>query len=237
MIVLAAAAEVMAPAEAFQALTRVLSVIGRGGPTTAPLHWQADFSKDEKAWIAAAALAGAAGTAGVVARDLLAYATSDRLADIASDTVIAKIIRRIEWADMDSELRERWLSLASTQARNHPISPTAAAIRNVLSVDSELSVGDDDASLNDLAERINHYLRTEQPIPACDRRQSAPHCRAWRRLRRRRRRGRSLGESYDLPRSSQFSSPNRQMKTHGLEFLANPLVARSEFAHLRHPSS
>jgi hypothetical protein len=55
--------------------------------------------------------------------------------------------------------------LASTQARNHPISPTAAAIRNVLSVDSELSVGDDDASLNNLAESTNHYLRAEQPIP------------------------------------------------------------------------
>lgn len=232
MIVLAAAAEVMAPAEAFQALTRVLSVIGRGGPTTAPLHWQADFSKDEKAWIAAAALAGAAGTAGVVARDLLAYATSDRLADIASDTVIAKIIRRIEWADMDSELRERWLSLASTQARNHPISPTAAAIRNVLSVDSELSVGDDDASLNDLAERINHYLRTEQPIPDSVRQaakraalsslaQAAKEATAGTFARR-------VVRPAEIVAVLLAQSPDEDAWAGLLEFLANPLVARSE---------
>jgi hypothetical protein len=165
LIVLAAAAEVMAPAEAFQALTRVLSVIRGGGPTTAPLRWQADFAKDEEAWIAAAALAGAAGAAGVIARELLGYATAQRLADMASDTVIARIVRRIEWADVDDEMRPLWVELASQQAMKTPISPTAAAIRSELGVQSELPVGDTKTSLNSLAESINYYLRTEQPVP------------------------------------------------------------------------
>jgi hypothetical protein len=164
MIVLAAASEVMAPAEAFKALTRVLSVIRRGGPTTAPLHWHADFSKDEDAWIAAAALAGAAGTAGEIARDLLEYATPERLTDQAFDLVIAKIVRRIEWADVDNDLRELWLALTTTQTPEGRTTHTAAAIRSALTVSTELPVGVD-ASLNDLAESINHYLRTETPLP------------------------------------------------------------------------
>ncbi|MGV0813365.1 hypothetical protein ABQF34_15490 [Mycolicibacterium boenickei] len=165
LIVLAAAAEVMAPAEAFQALTHVLSVIRGGGPTTAPLRWQADFSKDEEAWIAAAALAGAAGAAGMIARELLGYATVHRLADMASDTVIARIIRRIDWAEVDDEMRHLWLELASEQATRTPISPTAAAIRTELGLQTQLPVGDTKTSLNSLAERINYYLRNEQAVP------------------------------------------------------------------------
>lgn len=164
MIVLAAASEVMAPAEAYKLLTRVLSVIRRGGPTTAPLHWHADFSKDEDAWIAAAALAGAAGTAGEIARDLLEYATPERLGDEAFDLVIAKIVRRIEWADVDNDLRELWLALPTTLTPDGRTTRTAAAIRSALTVSTELPVGVD-VSLNDLAESINHYLRTETPLP------------------------------------------------------------------------
>jgi hypothetical protein len=164
MIVLAAAAEVMAPAEAFKALNRVLAVIRRGGPTTAPLHWHADFSKDEDAWIAAAALAGAAGTAGEIARSLLEYATPARLTDEAFDRVIAAIVGRVEWADVDTELRALWLNLATTRTSDGRTTYTAAALRSALSVNAELSVGTD-ASLNELAESINHYLRTETPIP------------------------------------------------------------------------
>lgn len=164
MIVLAAAAEMMPPPEAFEVLTRVLLVIRRGGPSTAPVRWQADFFKDEQAWIAAAALAGAAGTAGVIARDLLEYATADRLADMAFDSVIARIIPSIDWPDVDHELRERWQRLGSLQAHNEPISPTAAAIRHQLRPAQDVSLSDD-ASLNDLAEALNNYLRTQKPIP------------------------------------------------------------------------
>ncbi len=164
MIVLAAAAEVMAPAESFKALTRVLSVIRRGGPTTAPLHWHADFSKDEDAWIAATALAAAAGTAGEIARQLLEYATPERLSEQAFDFVIAKIVRRIEWADVDADLKERWLALATTQKTDGRTTDTAAAVRSALAVSTELIEGVD-ASLGALAESINHYLRTETPLP------------------------------------------------------------------------
>lgn len=165
MIVLAAAAEVVTPPEAFRALNRVLSVIRGGSPTTAPRRWQADFSKDQEAWAAAAALAAAAGTSGAVARDLLAYATPERLADIASDTVIARIVRTIEWADIDDDLRERWLSLASTQAATDPRSPTSSAIRHALDVSPELQTSSGDNSLSGYADRINYYLRNGRPIP------------------------------------------------------------------------
>jgi hypothetical protein len=164
MIVLAAASEVMAPAEAFKLLTRVLSVIRRGGPTTAPLHWHADFSKDEDAWIAATALASAAGTAGEIARALLEYATPERLTDESFDVVIAKIVRRIEWPDVDNDLRELWLALPTTQTPDGRTTHTVAAIRSALTVSTELPVGGD-ASLDDLAESINHFLRTETPLP------------------------------------------------------------------------
>lgn len=232
MIILAAAAEVMAPSEAFQVLARVLSVIRGGGPTTAPLHWQADFAKDEQAWIAAAALAGAAGTAGVVARELLSYATPDRLADIASDTVIAKIIRTIAWTDIEGDLRDRWRQLASTQAVDHPGSPAAAAIRHALGTDSELSVGYDDSSLSDLAESINHYLRIGQPIPG-NLRQAAKRTALS-----------SLARIADEASAGTFvvrvaqpaeivavllaQSPDEDAWSGLLEFLTNPLVARSE---------
>ena len=165
MIVLAAAAEVMPPTQAFQALTRVLSVIRRGGPTTAPLRWQAESSKDEEAWVAAGALAGAAGTAGILAQELLAYATPDRLADISYDTVIARIVYSIDWRDIADDLRARWQSLSSTQVREHPQSPTAAALQNVLKLGPDRPTEGNRASLTDLAESINHYLRNDQPIP------------------------------------------------------------------------
>jgi hypothetical protein len=166
MIVLAAAAEVMPPTQAFHALTRVLSVIRRGGPTTAPLHWHAEFSKDEEAWVAAGALAGAAGTAGMIlAQELLAYATPDRLADISYDTVIARIVHTIDWRDITEGLRARWQTLLSTQVREHPQSPTATALQNVLKLGPDEPTEGEQASLSDLAESINHYLRNNQSIP------------------------------------------------------------------------
>ncbi|MHA7665934.1 HEAT repeat domain-containing protein [Mycolicibacterium sp. HS_4_1] len=165
MIVLAAAAEVMPPTQAFQTLTRVLSVIRRGGPTTAPLHWQAEFSKDEEAWAAAAALAGAAGTAKMLAQELLVYATPVRLADISYDTVIAGVVRALDWEDITDDLRSRWHSLWSRQVREHPQSPTAAVLQKALKLAPEGLLKDDQAPLNELAESINHYLRTSQPIP------------------------------------------------------------------------
>lgn len=232
MIVLAAAAEMMAPAEAFQALTRVLAVIRRGGPTTAPLHWHADFSKDEEAWVAAATLAGAAGTAGIVARDLLAYATSERLADIASDTVIARIIRNIEWADVDSDLQKRWLRVADTQARDHLASPTAAAIRHVLDVEPEVSDSGKDASLSDLVESINHSLRTKQPVTGHVREaakraalssltQAAKEAAAGTFARR-------VVRPAEIIAVLLTQSPDHDAWLGLLEFLANPFVARSE---------
>ncbi|MHA3019665.1 hypothetical protein ACXPWS_05270 [Mycobacterium sp. BMJ-28] len=164
MIVLAAASEVMAPAEAFKTLTRVLSLIRRGGPTTAPLHWQADFSKDEDAWIAAVALAAAAGTAGELARELLEYATPDRLDDQAFDSVIAKIVRRIEWSDVDTDLKDLWLALTTIQTSDGRTTDTSAAIRSAFAVGTDLAA-EAGGSLNDVAENINHYLRTETPLP------------------------------------------------------------------------
>ncbi|OHU79016.1 HEAT repeat domain-containing protein [Mycobacteroides chelonae] len=165
MIVLAAAAEAMPPKQAFQALTRVLSVIRRGGPTTAPLHWHAESSKDEEAWVAAGALAGAAGTAGILAQELLDYATPDRLADISYDTVIARIVHTIDWLDIADDLRARWQSLLSTQVREHPQSPTAAALQNVLKLGPDKPTEGEQASLTDLAESINHCLRNSESIP------------------------------------------------------------------------
>jgi len=232
MIVLAAAAEMMTPSEAFQALTRVLAVIRRGGPTTAPLHWHADFSKDEEAWVAAANLAGAAGTAGIVARDLLAYATKERLADIASDTVIARIVRSIEWADVDTDLGERWLRLAATQARDVPASPTAAAIRYVLRVNSEVSVSDD-ASLSDLVETINYSLRTQQPIPDHVR-ESAKRAAlsSLTRVAQEAAGGtyaRRVLQPAEIIAVLLAQSPDDDSSWAGLlEFLVNPLIARSE---------
>ncbi len=232
MIVLAAAAEVMAPSEAFRALTRVLSVIRGGGPTTAPLRWQADFAKDEEAWITAAALAGAAGSAGVVARDLLAYATPDRLADIASDTMIARIVRTIEWTDVDGELRERWRDLASTQAADHPLSPTAAAIRHALDVHAELPVGYGDASISDLAESINRYLRARQPIP--DDLLQAAKSAALSSLDRVAVEAsggtfaRRVTQPSEIMAVLLAQSPDNEGWEGLLAFLANPLVARSE---------
>ena len=112
------------------------------------------------------------------------------------------------------------------------ISPTAAAIRNVLSVDSELSVGDDDASLNDLAERINHYLRTEQPIPDSVRQaakraalsslaQAAKEATAGTFARR-------VVRPAEIVAVLLAQSPDEDAWAGLLEFLANPLVARSE---------
>lgn len=231
MIVLAAAAEMMPPPEAFQVLTRVLSVIRGGGPSTAPIRWQADFSKDEEAWIAAAALAGAAGTAGVIARDLLEYATPDRLADMASDSVIARIIRRIEWPDVDNELRDRWQRLGSMQARNESISPTAAAIRHELRPASEVFLGDD-ATLNDLAETLNNYLRTKQPIP-----EPVWHAAKNAALTGLNATAKEAQNNTYVPRGVQSAevaavllteSSDREMWVGLLDFLSNPLVARNE---------
>jgi HEAT repeat protein len=164
MIVLAAASEVMDPPEAFKALTRVLSVIRRGGPTTAPMHWHADFSKDEDAWLAAAALAGASGTAGEVARALLDYATPERLTDQSFDLVIARIVRRIEWADVDNDLKQLWLALTDSRTTDGRATYTAEAIISSLTVHTQLPV-DEDASLNDVADSLNYYLRTATPFP------------------------------------------------------------------------
>lgn len=165
MIVLAAAAELMSPSEAFQALTRVLSVIRSGGPTTAPLMWQANFSKDEKAWVAAAALAGAAGASGLVARELLSYSNQERLGDIASDTAIAGIIGRIEWGAVDDDLRERWRQIAISRSQEYASSPTVGALHEVLDLQVDVPLSPGNATLNDLAQRINYHLRTSQPIP------------------------------------------------------------------------
>lgn len=165
MIVLAAAAEVMPPSEAFALLTQVLSVIRDGGPVAAPLHWQAEASRQDEAWAAAAVLAGAAGAARKVARDLLAYATPDRLADASTDRVIARAVSGLDWDVIDDELRESWKQLASAQTRADVNSVTAAALRRVLGLGSELSATYNDASLNDLADQINHYLRIGQTFP------------------------------------------------------------------------
>lgn len=228
MIVLAAAAEMMAPAEAFQALTRVLAVIRRGGPTTAPLHWHADFSKDEEAWIAAATLAGAAGTAGVLARDLLAYATSERLADISSDSVIARIIRSIDWADVDGDVRKPWLQLAAA----NPDSVTAAAIRHVLEVDAQVPASGNRASLSNLVESINHYLRGERHIPD-DVREAAKRA-ALSSLTQAAKEAAAGTYTRRVVRPAEVvavlltQSPDDDAWSGLLEFLANPLVARSE---------
>lgn len=232
LIVLAAAAEVMTPAEAFEMLQRVLSVIRGGGPTTAPLRWQADFSKDEEAWTAAAALAGAAGAAGAIARELIAYATPNRLADIASDTVIARIIRKIEWADVEEDLRQPWLELASEQSLQNPSSPTVAAIRSALGVQSQLLLGDSNKSLNDFAERINHFLRTKQPVPNDVREpamsialssleQAAAEAQGGTYARR-------VVRPAEIVAVLLTQSSDQQAWDGLLGFLANPLVARSE---------
>jgi hypothetical protein len=166
MIVLTAAAEMMSPSEAFEALTRVLSVIRGGGPTTAPLIWQADFSKDEEAWVAAAALGGASGTTGLVARELLSYSTPERLADIASNTAIARTIGRIEWGALEDDLRESWRQVALDRSQEYAESPVADALREVLGPGRDVPFEQGNVTLNGLAGRINSYLQTRQPIPA-----------------------------------------------------------------------
>jgi hypothetical protein len=229
MIVLAAASEIMAPAEAFKALTRVLSIIRHGGPTTAPLHWHADFSKDEDAWIAAAALAGAAGTAGEIARELLGYATPERLADQAFDSMIAKIVRRIEWVDVDNDLKELWLALTTAQTSDGRTTVTGAAIRSALTIISELPEGVD-ASLNDLAENINHYLRTETPLPDHIR-QSAQRA-ALSALARAENDAAAGTYAVSTVQPAEIiavllsQSPDEDAWSGLLDFLANPLVAR-----------
>lgn len=231
MIALAAAAEVMAPAEAFNALTRVLSMIRRGGPTTAPLHWHASFSKDEDAWIAAAALAGAAGTAGTIARDLLEYATPERLTDEAFDMVIAKIVHRIEWVDVDSDLKELWRGLTTTQTSDGRTTHTAAALRSALSVGPELPVGVD-PSLNELAESINLSLRAEMPIP--DHLRQAARSIALESLARAAQEAAAGTYAVRTVRPAEIvavllsQSSNEDEWTGLLNFLTNPLVARSE---------
>jgi hypothetical protein len=232
MIVLAAAAEVMPPAQAFEALTRVFAVIRRGGPTTAPMHWQADFSKDEEAWAAAAALAGAAGTAGILAEELLAYATPERLADISYDTVIARIVHTFDWQDIGDDLRARWQSLLSVQVREHPQSPTAAALQKALKLAPGERWEGEQASLNNLAESINHYLRTSQSIP--DSVYSAAKRTVLSSLATTAREAsggtfvRRVIRSAEVAAVLLTQSEDSDIWAGLLEFLINPLVARSE---------
>jgi HEAT repeat len=231
MIVLAAAAEVMSPSDAFKALTRVLSVIRRGGPTTAPLHWHADFSKDEDAWIAASALAAAAGTAGEIARSLLDYATPTRLTDEAFDRVVARIVARIDWEDVDGGLRALWLNLAATRTPDGRTTNTATAIRSALSVNAGVSLGAD-ASLNDLAEGINHYLRTGIPIPD-DVRQAAkdtalPSLVAAAKSAAAGTYGVGIVQPAEIVAVLLTQSPDDDEWAGLLDFLTNPVVARRE---------
>lgn len=165
MIVLAAAAELMSTAEAYMALQRVLSVIRGGGPTTAPLHWQADSSKAEEAWLAAAALAGAAGASGLVARELLSYSTPERLSDIATDTVIARSIQRIEWESVDQPTKDAWREIELRQAEANRSSPTVDALRSALNINVTIQLGNDAHPLSELAASLNFYLREKAPIP------------------------------------------------------------------------
>lgn len=232
LIVLAAAAEVMTPSEAFETLQRVLSVIRGGGPTTAPLRWQADFSKDEEAWTAAAALAGAAGAAGAIARELLDYASSNRLEDIASDTAIARIIRKIEWAEVEGDVRQLWLDLALEHEMQTPSSPTVASIRSMLGVQSQLPLGDSNRSLNGLAERINHFLRTKQPVPDDIREPTMSAALSSLETAAAEAQGgtyaRRVVRPAEIVAVLLAQSADQQAWDGLLSFLANPLVARSE---------
>ncbi|WP_418005172.1 hypothetical protein ACNO8X_10165 [Mycobacterium sp. PDNC021] len=231
MIVLAAAAEVMPPSEAFPILTQVLSVIRGGGPTAAPLHWQAEFSRHAEAWAAAAVLAGASGAAGVVARDLLAYATPDRLADASVDRVIAKAVSGLDWEVIDDELLETWKQLASVQTRADANSATAAAVRRALGLGSELPAADDDASLNDLADQINHFLRTGQAFPD-DLRSAAKSVSLSHlaRIANEASAGTLVGrvvEPAEIAAVLLVDSPDEEIWVGLLEFFTNPVVARS----------
>jgi hypothetical protein len=106
--VLAAAAELLSPAEARPALERVLEMLHSGGPPDLPEQRQIQPIRLESAWVAAVALAHASGQSTHVAQALLAEVKAVNAGDELVDRALARAVASLHWTDVGGEIIASW---------------------------------------------------------------------------------------------------------------------------------
>lgn len=107
LAVLAAAAELLSPAEARPALDRVLKLLRSGGPADLPGQWQIQPLRLESAWMAAVALAHAAGQSTDVAQALLSDVGAVNVGDELLDRALARAAGSLRWSEVERASRGR----------------------------------------------------------------------------------------------------------------------------------
>jgi hypothetical protein len=103
------AADLLAPAEAREALDAVLDSLAAGGPSDLPGQWQIQVLRQEVAWAAAASLGNVCGAASEVAELLLNVAVQAPQDDQLLDRSLLRAIAEIDWAQVSERQIDRWV--------------------------------------------------------------------------------------------------------------------------------
>lgn len=135
LLVLRAAAELMAPSEASEALKSVLEVVVAGGPIDIPGTWQNPAERLGVALRAAAVLADAAQQPERVARLLLEHARIRQGNDFVMDNAIVQALRHLDLKRMPEDVRSAWRHWLVEG--NHSLPKVAEYISIALGVENE----------------------------------------------------------------------------------------------------
>jgi hypothetical protein len=159
LAVLAAAAELLTPAEGRLALDTVLLVLASGGPADLPGHQQIQPLRLETAWLAAAALAHAAGRSTDVAQALLTAIVGVDNADELLDRTFARAANNIRWSEVDTDAINAWQQWIENLDTLLPI--TRDAVASQLDV-AQAFVVPENPDLQETARALNAILQGSQ---------------------------------------------------------------------------
>ncbi|MEU9206769.1 hypothetical protein AB0D27_02125 [Streptomyces sp. NPDC048415] len=155
LMVLKASSDLLAPAEAEQALAAVLSSIKAGGPPNSAGSWQHAAQRMGAAWLAAAALSNSCGQGEDLAELLLSEVNASNPYDELRDQNVAKAIDALPWKYVRADVKgswERWLAREESRQYSHSAEAASMALAIPLPLTSPLQ------GLNDIAVRLNASL-------------------------------------------------------------------------------
>ncbi|MFJ3858014.1 hypothetical protein ACIPRL_17440 [Streptomyces sp. NPDC090085] len=155
LMVLRAAADLLAPAEAEQALHSVMASISAGGPPNHPGSWQHISQRMGAAWTAAAALSNACDQGGDLAALLLSEVDAAKPYDELRDQNVARAIESISWKNVPEDVKEswrRWLSIPQSRRYSRVAESASLSLSVPLGLETQLQ------GIGDIAVRLNYIL-------------------------------------------------------------------------------
>ena len=231
LIVLAAGADLLAQNDAEKALSAVLELIEQDGPRAAPGAFRVSSKRHEGAWRAATALGNAAGAASLVADRLHAEVLTQGVEDELWDRVVARTVRGIYWPDVSQPVRQLWELLVAEPSRS--ATETAQAVRTALQLTPAV-MRDTDESLDWALLEINQHLAQHtEPSTKTASKMLEIGLVGMQGISSRAQRGVYSGYSVDAAEIAAHAllflrSVDDFTWTAFLEFLTNPIIARSD---------